>query len=287
MRFLGLLLILALPAPALAQSYGKALAEPARPPHLPDVPIDQGHLGRLVPTDLVFRDEHDQPIKLADAIGGKPTILVLAYYHCPTLCNQVLNGLVESLKKVPQDVGDKFNVVVVSFDPKDHAAIAFQKRENYVRDYGRPGGVNGWHFLTGEKPAIDALCEAVGFTYDFDEKRKIYNHSSGLMVLSPRGRVTRYFFTIDNDPDALWDALADAAADKVGEPSTVKQLLCSYDPVSGRYTLSALKCLRAAAALTVLGLGLWLVRVWVRQRRPGRAAPPPAADAAAAPPERL
>ena len=134
------LLMLALPAAAFAQSYGKAPAEPARPHQLPDVPIEQ-RLGEKAPLDLVFRDEHDQPITLKQCIDGKPTILVLAYYRCPMLCNQVLNGVVECIKspKIPWDVGDKFNIVTVSFDPKDTPEAATEKKAEILKRYRRPG----------------------------------------------------------------------------------------------------------------------------------------------------
>jgi protein SCO1/2 len=280
------LLMLALPGVALAQSYGKAPAEPARPHQLPDVPIEQ-RLGEKAPIDLVFRDEHDQPITLKQCIDGKPTILVLAYYRCPMLCNQVLNGVVECVKdrKIPWDIGDKFNIVTVSFDPKDRPAIAYDKKQSYLKDYDRPGAEKGWHFLTGEKAAVDELCAAVGFHYDYDKQKKVYNHASGIMILTPDGQLSKYFYGIVYDPEMVRDALADASRGQIGKPQPKENMLTmlcfDYNPSSGRYTLSVMKGLRTLAAITAIGIATWLFFVYRRQRRQPRTEPAEAATAPA------
>jgi protein SCO1/2 len=276
------LLMLALPGAALAQSYGKAPAEPARSHQLPDVPIEQ-RLGEKVPIDLVFRDEHDQPITLKQCIDGRPTILVLAYYRCPMLCNQVLNGVVECVKdrKIPWDIGDKFNIVTVSFDPKDRPAIAYDKKQSYLKDYDRPGAEKGWHFLTGEKAAVDELCAAAGFHYDYDKQKKVFNHASGIMILTPDGELSKYFYGIVYDPEMVRDALADASRGQIGKPQPKENMLTmlcfDYNPSSGRYTLSVMKGLRTLAVLTVLGIGTWLFFVYRRQRRQPKIEPAEAA----------
>jgi protein SCO1/2 len=273
-----LLLMLALPCSALAQSYGKAPAEPAREPHLPDVPIEQ-RLGEKVPTDLVFRDEHDNPVTLAQCINGKPTILVLAYYRCPMLCNQVLNGVVECVKdrRIPWDLGNQFNIVTVSFDPKDRIEQAWKKKQSYLQEYNRPGAENGWHFLTGEKAAVGALCQAAGFHYDYDKKKDVFNHASGIMILTPDGELSKYFYGIVYDPELVRDALADASRGQIGKPQPKENMLTmlcfDYNPSSGRYTLSVMKGLRALAVFTVLGIGTWLFLVYRKQRRQPTAGP--------------
>ncbi len=159
--------------------------------------IDE-QIGAQVPLDLVFRDENDQPIALKDCIGDKPTILVPVYYRCPMLCTKILNGLLETLREMPDDfsVGRQFNIVTVSMDPKEHGGLAKEKKAAYVGQYGRPGAENGWRFLTGTKDACASLLGAVGFHYEFDKMLKEYDHPSGLVILSPQGKVTRYFYGI-------------------------------------------------------------------------------------------
>jgi protein SCO1/2 len=274
MRFAVLLLVLALfTQPAQAQrgsmSYGKAIAEPARPLNTDAIGIDQ-RLGEQVPLDLVFRDEHDKEITLGSCVGGKPTVLVLAYYRCPQMCTLVINDLVKALKGIPADVGDQFNVVVVSFDPKDKPGIAYAKKSNYMQEYGRAGAEKGWHFLTGDQPQIKELCSAVGFRYEFDEHKKEqpFNHASGFMVVTPYGKLSKYFLGIDYDAKELLAALETAGEGKIGkevEPSRIAILLCyERDPETGKYSLSVMKGLRVVFGAMVVGLGIWLVRAWRR-----------------------
>jgi protein SCO1/2 len=256
---------------ALAQrggmSYGKAPTAPVRDPDPTKVGIDQ-HIGEQVPLELVFRDEHDQPVKLGDCIGGKPTILVLAYYRCPQLCNLVLNELTESLRKVPQySIGEQFNVVTVSFDPKDKPAIAWGKKQSYLQLYGRPDAERGWHFLTGEQSAIDELCRAVGFRYEYDAKTKEYYHASGIMLLTPEGKLSRYFYGVQYESRDIRFGLADASEGKTFDIPVKEQvlMLCyRYDPHTGKYSPDVMLALRIGAGITVLVLGTWVLRVWRR-----------------------
>jgi protein SCO1 len=243
---------------------------------LPDVAI-QEKLGAQVPLGLTFNDEHNRPVTLGDCVAGKPTILVMAYYRCPQLCTQVLNSLVEALRALPAgsyDVGKQFNVITVSFDPKEKPPLAAVKKQSYLEEYGREGAEAGWHFLTGDKESIDALAQAVGFTYEYDAKKKLYNHASGIMVLSPSGVVTRYFFGLDYPPQTLRLTLVDASDNKVGAPADkALMLLCfMYDPAQGKYTPSVLKLLRLAAAVTVVLIGGVFFALW----RKSRYKPPPA-----------
>ncbi len=268
-----LIVLLAASAEARAQrvgvgSYGKAPAAPARDPAKVNAGIDQ-NLGGQVPLDLVFKDEHDNPITIGQAMDGKPTILVLAYFRCQMLCNQVLNDLVEALRDVPYDVGDKFNVVVVSFDPKDKPPIAYGKKMSYVQMYGRPGAEKGFRFLTGEQASIDVLCQTVGFRYEYDAKLKEYFHASGVMILTPQGILSRYFFGLKYNAKDLRLGLTDSSEGKVGSfTDKALLLLCMrYDEHTGKYSGSVMLILRAAAAVTVLIVGAWIVLAWRKNRR--------------------
>jgi protein SCO1/2 len=256
--------------------YGKAPAAPAREAPPPErVGIDKKH-GAQVPLDLPFKDEHDNPITFGQAMDGKPVILVLAYFRCQQLCNQVLNDLVNSLRDVTYDVGDKFNVVVVSFDPKDKPPIAYGKKMSYVQQYGRPGAERGFRFLTGDQASIDALCETVGFRYEYDAKIKEYFHASGVMILSPGGIVYRYFFGLNYSPVDLRLGIADASEGKEVDLSKDKLLLLlcmRYDPHAGKYSSSVMLILRAAAALTVVIVATWVLLVWRKNRRKRLAEP--------------
>jgi protein SCO1/2 len=188
------------------------------------------------------------------------------------MCTEVLNSLLETLKKIPGDVGDQFNVVVVSFDPKDKPGVAYMKKGFYLEAYGRPNAEKGWHFLTGEEPQIKELREAVGFRYEYDKEKKQYNHASGIMVITPLGKLSKYFYGLDYN--GLQLALEDAGAGKIGayvEPNLVLKLLCyERSPETGKYSLSVMKGLRIVFGALVVVLGVWLVRVW---RRPSPRAP--------------
>ena len=247
-------------------SYGMAPVGEQKLPDPPALEIEQ-KLGAQVPTDLTFRDEHNNPVRLGDLIGGKPAVLVLAYYRCPQLCNQVLNGVVDAMRKIPLDVGADYTVITVSFDPKEKPPLAWEKKHNYVREYGRPGAEQGWHFLTGDKASIDALAGAVGFKYEYDPRKKLYYHASGIMVLTPGGKVSRYFFGIEYPAMDLRLGLVEASEGGVGSVADRLLLLCyHYDPVTGTYK-SVMDILAVAGALTVLALGVVLFRVWRQARR--------------------
>ncbi|MBY0457143.1 MAG: SCO family protein, partial [Gemmataceae bacterium] len=162
--------------------------------------IDE-QIGAQVPLDLVFRDENDGPITLGECVGNKPTILVPVYYRCPMLCTKILNGLLQALREMPPSfsAGNQFNVVAVSMDPKEYGSLARQNKDKFVGEYGRPGAEAGCRFLTGTKEASQELLKVVGFRYEFDKMLKEYDHPSGLVILSPKGVVTRYFYGIGYD----------------------------------------------------------------------------------------
>ena len=245
----------------------QAKAQNARPAPLRDVGIDQ-KLNEQLPLDLTFRDETGKPVQLRKYFGQKPVLLSLVYYDCPMLCTLVLNGLVRSLRAVPLDVGDQFQVVTVSFDPRETAALAAAKKETYVKRYGRAQASQGWHFLTGDEASIQQLTRAVGFRYAYDEKSGQFAHATGIMVLTPTGRLARYFYGIEYSPRDLRLALVEASANKIG--SVVDQLLLfcfHYDPKTGKYSLVVMNVLRIAGMGTLLALGSFMLVMFRRDRR--------------------
>jgi protein SCO1/2 len=251
-------------------------AEEKAPADVPDVGIDQ-RLGAQVPLDLPFLDESGRAVRLGDCLAGRPAILVLAYYRCPMLCTEVLNGLLDSLRKLPFDVGDRFNVVTVSFDPREKPPLAAAKKAHYLSEYGRPGADAGWHFLTGESASIEALTAAVGFRYRFDDTHDRYAHASGIMILTPEGKVARYFYGIDYAPKDLRLGLVESSAGKIGTPVDQVLLLCyHYDPAAGKYTAAVMSLVRIGGAITLGALVALLGRAWWRERRKA-ALPRPAA----------
>ena len=251
---------------------GSALAAPARaqdalPPNLRDVGLDQ-RLDEQLPLDLEFRDEANHAVRLGDYFHGKPVILVLAYYRCPMLCTQVLNALVESLRGISFDAGEQFQVVVVSFDARERYPLAAAKKGNYVESYGRPGTEGGWHFLTGAQSAIDQLTKAVGFRYVFDKEHDQFAHASGIVVLTPQGKIARYFFGIDYPSRDLRLTLVEASDGKIGSPVDRVLLFCyHFDPATGKYTAQVMTFVRLGGALTVAVLGFFFARAWFRGRQ--------------------
>jgi len=220
-----------------------------------------------VPLDLQFRDEEGRAVALGDYFQGQPVILVLAYYRCPMLCNQVLNGVVDGLRGISFDAGKEFQVVVVSFDAREQPPLAAAKKATYLEQYGRPDAEAGWHFLTGEQSAIDRLTQAVGFPYIYDSARDQFAHDSGIMVLTPEGRISRYFYGVVYPSRDLRLALVDASDKRIASPIDHVMLLCfHYDPATGRYSASVLAIVRVAGAITMLVVGAFLFRAWRRER---------------------
>jgi protein SCO1/2 len=198
--YLVLLGALVLPAPA-----GQDLPEGLR-----DVGID-AHVGQTLPLDAEFVDEAGHPVQLGHYFGQRPVILVFAYYRCPMLCTEVLNGLVSALRPSLLDVGRELDVVVVSIDPRERAPAAWLKKKNYVDDYGRPATAAGWHFLTGKEPAIEQVTQAGGYRFRYDRDRDQFAHASAILVVTPQGKVARYFYGIAYDPVGLQNAVLRAA----------------------------------------------------------------------------
>jgi protein SCO1/2 len=253
------------------KTYDPAESEPnGLPTALQTVGIDQ-KLGEQLPLDDQFKDENGNNVRLGDYFKkGRPVILALVYYECPMLCNQVLNGLSGSLKGINFDAGKEFEIIAISFDPRENekADLAKNKKANYVERYGRAGAEDGWHFLTGTQDSIDSITKAVGFNYHWDEKTNQFAHAGGIMVITPEGKVSRYFFGIDYAPKDLKFALMESANDKVGSPVDKLLLYCyHYDPASGKYGLAILNVMRLGAIATMLGLGAMVFVFWRRNKK--------------------
>ncbi len=239
------------------------------PPALRNVGFDP-QLNAQIPLDLAFHDEAGRGVRLRDYAGTKPVVLALVYYGCPMLCNQVEESLVGALKMISFNPGREYEVVFVSFDPRETPDMAAQKKEHVLSRYARPQTAAGWHFLTGSPESIGALTKAASFRYTFNEKTNLFAHASGIMVLTPDGRISRYFFGVDFPPRDLRLGLMDASAGKIGTPTDHLVLFCyEYDPVSGTYSAAILRILRAAGLLTV---ALIILGILLFRRRENRAA---------------
>ena len=237
-----------------------------KPSILQNVGIDQ-KLGAVIPADLVFNDEQGHPVRLGDVFGNRPVVLVLVYYQCPMLCTMVLNDLLRTMRAIPETAGKDFDVITVSFDPRDTPELAARKKETYLAQYDRPGAETGWHFLTGSQESITALTSAVGFRYVWDPKFQIFAHASGIMVVTPGRKISRYFFGIDYDPKDLRVALAEASDGHIGGLADSILLYCfCYDPATGKYGLAISRLLKAGGVLTVLALGSFVLVSLRRER---------------------
>ncbi len=256
-------------APAGTAAASAAPLSPTR-----DIGFDQ-RLGERVPLDLEFRDESGRVLKLGDYFTGKPVILSLAYYDCPMLCGLALQGIASSLKTLAFDAGRQFEVITVSFDPRETPALARIAKARSLDLYGRPRAASGWHFLTGDDAPIRRLTAAVGFRYAWDEERKQYAHPTGLVLLTPQGRIARYLFGVEYAPRDLRLGLVEAGTGRIGTLADRLLLLCyQYDPKTGRYSGLAIGAVRAGGVVTVLLLGAFIVISvrWERRKLSGLSA---------------
>jgi protein SCO1 len=259
-----LLALTLVPASAWGQLNNGVMSPPAntRPPRLENVGIEQ-HLDAQVPPDLTFRDETGKTVKLGDYFGRKPLILNLVYYNCTMLCGEALAGLSSAMRLVKFDLGNEFDVVTVSFDPRETPEMAAAKKIDYVKRYGRANAASGWHFLTGQPESINALTKVVGFQYQYDPKSNQYAHATAIMVLTPQGRISRYFYGIDFPPKDLRMGLVEASQGKIGNAVDAVLLYCyHYNPETGKYGAMVTNILRLAAAATILIMGSFLFILW-------------------------
>jgi protein SCO1 len=237
-----------------------------RPVALRNVDLEQ-KLGARVPLGVEFRDESGRTVRLQDYFGRRPVILSLVYYSCEDLCPLVLGGLVRSLRPLAFNIGDQFDVVTLSFDPRDAPALAAAKKSDALKQYARPGTGEGWHFLTGDETAIRRVTEAVGFRYNYESDKDRFGHASGIILLTPEGKVARYFYGIEFSPRDLRLGLIEAADEKIGSPIDQLLLFCyHYDPATGKYSLLITNIIRLAAAVTVLSLATFIVLMLRRER---------------------
>jgi protein SCO1/2 len=240
------------------------------PAALREVGIDQ-KLDQQLPLDLIFRDENGQDVKLGQYFGQKPVVLALVYYDCPMLCTQVLNGMVTSFRVLPFEIGKEFDVVTVSFDPRETSALATAKKKiyvNYLPEKMRADAANGWHFLTGDAENIKQLTDAVGFRYHYDEATKQFAHASGIMVATPEGKLSRYFYGIEYAPRDLRLGLIESSQNKIGSPVDQLLLYCyHYDPATGKYGAAVMKIMRTAGVITVLAIVAMLFALKSRKQR--------------------
>jgi protein SCO1/2 len=239
-----------------------------RPSALTGVTIEQ-KLNSQVPLDSAFRDENGNAVRLGDYFhSGRPVVLALVYYDCPMLCTQILNGMVRAAKVMNFTPGKDYEVVALSFDARETPKQALAKKAIYMKDYGHPETAHGWHFLTGDEHAIKAVTDAVGFRYKWDVYTATFAHASAIYVLTPEGRLSRYFYGIEYSPKDMRLGLVEASKNKIGNAVDQVLLFCyHFDPGSAKYTFLALGMLRAAGAATVLMLGGF---VFIMLRRDSR-----------------
>jgi protein SCO1/2 len=240
--------------------------QPGPPPILREVSIAQ-RLNEPIPPEIIFRDENGQTVHLGDYFGTKPIVLSLVYFDCPALCTEVLNGELRTMKAISLDLGKDFDAITVSFEPKDTPELAKAKRDVYAGQYGRPGARENWHFLTGDQPSIDALTQAAGFHYAYDSASRQYAHAAAILVLTPHGRIARYFYGVQYPGRDVRLGLVEASEGKIGTPTDHALLYCyQYDPATGKYGLMVMNVVRAAGVLTVLVLGIFMFVMFRRER---------------------
>lgn len=242
--------------------------ESGLPKALREVKIEQ-RLNEQLPLDLKFKDETGRTVELREYFNrSKPVILSLVFYKCPMLCNQILTGLLASLRAQSFNVGSEFDVLTVSFDPRETPEMAAEKKQDFVGRYNRPGAEKGWHFLTGDGESIRRLTETVGFHYNYDEKTNQFAHASGIMVLTAEGRLSRYFYGIEYFPKDLRLGLVEASDNKIG--SVVDQLLLycyHYDPATGHYGPIVMNIMRLGGLVTLVGIGALILILKRRGRK--------------------
>ncbi len=252
-------LVLAIGAVAQTAPPNVGVPATALPPDLINVGFDPP-LNAQMPLDLTFQDETGSNIQLREYFGRKPVLLAFVYYDCPMLCSQLEEGIVNSLKRISFNPGEDYQVIFVSFDPRDTPKIAARKKASAVSRYGREGTGQGWHFLTGSKESIQSITQAAHFRYTFDPKTGLFAHASGILILTPDGRISRYFYGIDYPDRDLRLGLVDASSGKIGSPIDRVLLLCyQYDPTTARYATTVLRLLRLAGVLTVAALVLGIL----------------------------
>ena len=239
------------------------------PPALVNVGFDP-QLEAQIPLDVPFVDEYGKQVTLGDYSGRKPVVLAFVYLTCPMLCNQVEETLVGSLKMISFNPGTDYEVVFLSFDSTDRPDTALKKKHEAMSRFARPATEPGWHFLTGPKESIDAVTKAANFRFTYDPKTKLFGHASGILLLTPEGRISRYFFGVDYPPSHVRLGLVDASAGKIGTPVDHILLFCyQYDPTKGLYSATILSVIRMGGVVTLLSMAIGFVIFRRRDYRAG------------------
>jgi len=224
------------------------------PPALANVGFDP-QLNAQIPLDATFVDEYSQPVTLRDFSAGKPILLAFVYFSCPMLCNQVEQAVVGTLKMISFNPGTDYQVVFISFDPADTPDAALKKKHEAMSRFARPLTERGWHFLTGTAQSIDAVTKAANFRFSYDQKTRLFGHASGILLLTPDGRISRYFYGVEYPPSHVRLGLVDASSGKIGSPIDHILLFCyQYDPTKARYSATILTVIRMGAVVTLLCL---------------------------------
>ena len=258
------LLIAALPGIVAAQQMGIPAA--SLPMMVQGVGIDQ-NLNAQLPLELKFKDENGQVVRLGQYFRDKPVVLALVYYQCPGLCDLILNGLSHTMEQISLNVGSDYEVVTVSFNPKETWQLANAKKANYIEKYNRSGAKEGWHFLTGDEASIKSLADTVGFHYKYDPVNNQFAHASAIYVITPEGKIARYFYGIEYKPRDFRLGLVEASANKIGTPADQVLLFCyHYDPTTGKYGMAITQVTRALGTATVLLLGGFVFIMLRRER---------------------
>jgi protein SCO1/2 len=238
------------------------------PPALVNVGFDP-ELHKQIPPDAAFTDENGRSVQLKEYFGKKPVVLAFVYFTCPMLCNQVEQTLVGTLKMISFNPGADYQVVFISFDPSDTPDAALKKKHEAMSRFARPGTEPGWHFLTGSKEAIDVVTKAADFRFNHDPKTKLFGHASGILLLTPDGRISRYFFGVDYPPSNVRLGLVDASSGKIGTPVDHILLFCyQYDPTKARYSATVLTVIRMGGVVTLFCMALGFMIFRRREHRP-------------------
>ena len=240
---------------------GSLFAQSRTPVPLQNVDVEQ-MLGAQVPLNVLFKNEKGEDVRISDLLDDKPAILTLVYYECPMLCTQVLNGLITSLRPISFTPGKEFNIITISFDPDESTNLAAAKKTAYLQQYGKSGAEQGWHFLTGNQEAIRQITSSVGFKYKYDPEIDQFAHASVIMILTPEGRVSRYFYGIEYPSrDVRW-ALVDASQKKIGTIADKILMYCfHYDPKLGKYSAQVVNLIRIGGVLTLMVLGGFVLKM--------------------------
>jgi protein SCO1/2 len=250
------------------QGYLAAPGVPSQsmPRPLLEIGFDQ-KINEQLPLDATFRDETGQEIALSSLYGKRPVVLGFVYYECPMLCTQVLNAITATVSTLQFNAGQDFDLVLISFDPRETPKQAAAKKAEYVARYKRPGTESGWHFLTGDEAQIKRVTQAAGYRYTWDEETQQFAHPTGIIVTTPEGRNARYLFGIEYGPRDLKFAIVEASQGRVGSVVDNLLLYCyHYDPMTGRYGVYIMRTLRIAGVATILSIGTFIV-VMVRREK--------------------